>query len=330
MAASHLADNCRSYRSVCYLGARVSQAAADQLTADGHALFEAKQYAEAAARFERAATIFPTHASAWKGLGHALLLLGKTTESARAFDRAIGLRPDSATALWGGALAHADLGHRVVAQNYLTRALELQPTWIEMARGVPKLAAYLQLSSRTANLLRGVLGAYSARAYKRAGDASQVLEVLRAGNCPDKGTITYASLGLCDHAWPEEGRPRVELLLASIADGEIYGQIVANTAFHLMGNNFFPSPGAIVRDVVAVLGAGELSTRLPHVYFTRPRPWPVRLPIDVGPPAITLVMVVPVSEAEYQVWRSHGAQAFELALEGAGADLADLRRSGAL
>ena len=82
----------------------MSQAAADQLAAEGHALFEEQRYAEAAARFERAATIFPSHHPAWKGLGHALLCLGRTHEAARAFDRAIGLRPDSATALWGGAL----------------------------------------------------------------------------------------------------------------------------------------------------------------------------------------------------------------------------------
>jgi tetratricopeptide (TPR) repeat protein len=308
----------------------VSQAAADALTAEGHALFEQKHYAEAASRFERAATIFPSHPMAWKGLGNAYLCLGKTTEAARAFDRAIGLRPDSATALWGGALAHADLGHRIVAQNYLSRALQLQPTWVEMARTVPKLAAFLQLSSHTANLLRYALGAYSARAYKHAGDANLVLEVLRTGDCPEKGTITYASLGLCDHAWPEVGRPRVELLLASITDGEVCGQIVANTAFHLMGNNFFPEPGSIVRDVVAVLGHGDLSRRLPHVYFTVPRPWPIRLPLEEGPPPITLVMLVPVSEAEYQFWRGHGMKAFELALDAAGADLADLRRSGVL
>lgn len=308
----------------------MSQPVADQLTAEGHALFEQKQYAEAAARFERAATIFPAHAVAWKGLGNALLCLGKTTEAARAFDRAIGLRPDSATALWGGALAHADLGHRMMAQNYLSRVLQLQPSWVEMARNVPKLAAFLQLSSHVANLLRGALGPYSARAYKHAGDPSQVIEVLRAANCPVKGTVTYASLGLCDHAWREPGRPRVELLMASTVDGEINGQIVANAAYHLLGNHFFPEPGSFVRDVIAVLGAGELSQRLPHVYFTVPRSWPIRLPLDEGPPAITLVALVPVSEREYQVWRAHGVQAFELALTASGVDLADLRRGDAV
>ena len=35
-----------------------------------------------------------------------------------------------------------------------------------------------------------------------------------------------------------------------------------------------------------------------------PRLWRLTLPIDEGPPPITLAQVVPVSEAEYQAWRS--------------------------
>lgn len=308
----------------------MSQAAADQLTAEGHALFEQKRYGEAAACFERAAKVLPTHAAAWKGLGHCLLVLGRPLEAARAFDRAIGLRPDSATALWGGALAHAELANRLVAKDYLMRALRLQPTWVAMARGVPKLSAFLQLSAHTADLLRVELGPYSARAYRHAADPEVVLEVLRIGDCPERGTVTYASLGLCDVAWPETGRPRVELLLASIRDGDVCAQIVANTAFHLIDKRFFPEPGALVRDVIAVLGAGPVSTRLPHVYFAVPRMWDVPLPLDEGPPAITCVMAVPVTEAEYQHWRAHGPRSLERALTDSGVDVADLRRPSAV
>ncbi len=306
----------------------MSQAAADQLTAEGHALFEEKRYADAAARFERAASIFPTHAQAWKGLGHALLCLGRAPEAARAFDRAIGLRPDSATALWGGALAHAELAQKIVAKDYLRRALELQPTWVAMAREVPKLAAFLQLSSFAAEAVRAALGAFSVRTYRHAGGGAPI-EVARIGDCPHKGTVTFVSFGLSDVEWPEPGRPRVELILASTLDGEVCGQIVAQTVFHLTAKQFFPEPGKIVRDVIGVLG-GELAGRLPHLYFTVPRPWRVPLPLDAGPPPLTLVMAVPVSDAEYQHWRANGHVAFEAAMTGTGVDLADLRRASIL
>src|SRR5882672_3414005 len=87
----------------------MSQASADALVASGNELLRVENYSDAAAKFERAAQIFPPHALAWKGLGHALLCMGRAQEAARAFDRAIGLRPESATALWGGAVAHAEI-----------------------------------------------------------------------------------------------------------------------------------------------------------------------------------------------------------------------------
>jgi hypothetical protein len=305
----------------------MSLAAADALTAEGNDLFQQQAYVEAAGRFERAATVYPAHHQAWKGLGHALLCLGRSGDAARAFDRAIGLRPDSATALWGGALSHADLGHKLVAQNYLRRALALQPTWGEMAREVPQLAALLQLSTHTATLIRRAFGTFSGRIFRRAGGAGQI-EVARLPGCPDVGLTTSISIGLSDHIWPMAERPRVEVILASTIDTEVCGQIVANAAFHVMDTGFFPEPGTMVRDVVAVLGAGELSQRLPHLYFNVPRLWLVRLPLDIGPPSITLAQAIPVSEAEYQMWRAHGPAGLDHMFQARRVDLADLRRSG--
>lgn len=300
--------------------------AADQLTAEGNELFQRHEYVQAMARFERATAIYPQHHQAWKGLGHCLLCLARPIEAARAFDRAIGLKPDSATALWGGALAHADLGHRIVAQNYLKRVLALQPTWLELALSVPALAAFLQLSQFAGELLRRVLGTASTRAYRHTGDHTRTIDVARFADVPEPGLITYASQGLSNVDWPD-GRPRLEVLLAALHDVRAAPQIVANAVFHVMDTAFYPAPGTMVRDLVGVIGAGDLSLRLPHAYFSVPRRWNLRLPLDEGPPAITLTMVVPVSEREYQFWKSHGDEALEARFEEAEMEPADLRRA---
>jgi tetratricopeptide (TPR) repeat protein len=307
----------------------VSLAAADALTQEGNDLFQQQAYPAAAARFERAVTVYPTHAQAWKGLGHSLLCMGKAAEAARAFDRAIGLRPESATALWGGALAHADLGHKLVAQNYLRRALVLQPTWSEMALGVPQLAELLQLSAHAGDLIRRAFGTYSGRAYRHT-DGVRRIEVARLVSCPEVGITTAVSIGVCDHAWATPQHPRMEIILASTIDTETVGQIVANAAFHIMDSGFYPEPGAMVRDLVAVLKAGELSQRLPHLYFNMPRLWRVRLPLDIGPPAITLSQAIPVSEAEYQYWKANGPAGLDAAFVARRVEIADLRRPGTL
>ena len=305
----------------------VSQAAADALVSQGHELFRTEHFDQAADRFRRATVMFPPHAVAWKGLGHALLCMGKPHEAARAFDQAIGLKPDSATALWGGALAHAEIGNKVVAQNYLRRTLALQPTWLAMAQGVPQLALFLGVSNRAADLLRQAFGAFSGRTYRHATELERAIEVGRLTNLPVFGQWTFVSIGVSNKEWPE-GRPRVELLMASTVDTEICGQILANLGFHLTMTEFFPEPGTMVRDVVASLAAGELSQRLPHVYVCPPKAWNLHLPLTVGPPAITLAQIFPISEAEYQTWRNHGADRFERSLVERRVDLADLRRSG--
>src|ERR1041384_2422175 len=180
----------------------MSQVSADALVASANELLRVENYSEAAAKFERAAQIFPPHALAWKGLGHALLCRGRAQEAARAFDRAIGLRPDSATALWGGAVAHAEVGNKVVAQNYLRRTLALQPTWIEMARAVSQLAPYLQISTKAADALRTALGTFSTRTYHRSNDAAIALEVGRFCDQPQLKLWTYATIGLSNTKWP--------------------------------------------------------------------------------------------------------------------------------
>lgn len=305
----------------------MSQAAADTLVASANELFRAENFSEAAEKFERATQVFPPHPLAWKGLGHALLCLGRPHEAARAFDRAIGIRPGSATALWGGAIAHAEIGNKVVAQNYLRRTLALQPTWIEMARSVPQLVPFLQVSTRAADALRVALGTYSTRTYRHASDESLALEVARFTDQPSFGLWTFATIGLSNTKWRELGRPRIELVLATTVDAEVCGQILANLAFHLSNTAFFPEPGVMVRDVIGALGAGDLSQRLPHTYIVVPRPWRIALPIDNGPPPITLAQVVAVSEAEYQTWRGDPA-GFDATLVQRKVDLADLKRPG--
>jgi len=306
----------------------MSQAAADSLVREADELLRNERYEEAAVRFEKAAEVFPSHAIAWKGLGHSLMRLGRPEDAVRAFDRAIGITPESATALWGGAVAHAEIGNQVVAHSYLKRTLALQPSWAEMALGIPQLALFLQTSTRAAEKLRAHFGPFSTRTYRHAADEARVVEVGRIAKQPQFGQFTFVTLGLSNHTWPEEQRPRIELVLASTIDDDACGQILANLAFHLGETQFFPEPGVMVRDVVGALNAGDLSQRLPHIYVTVPRLWDLSLPIEDGPPPVTLAQVVPVSEAEYALWLDKPAE-LDMALVARGVDVADLRRTGA-
>src|SRR5262245_52863724 len=203
----------------------MSQAAADSLVREGDELFRAERFGEAAARFERAVVVFPQHSLGWRGLGQALLRLGKPHEAARAFDQAIGLRPDSATALWGGAVAHGETGNKLVARDYLRRTIALQPTWAEMALGVPSLAGFLHASTRAADRLRALFGELTRQRYHHANHPDRYVDIARIENVPKPGTTTFVTIGLSNALWDEAERPRVELVLLSTEDSETSRQM---------------------------------------------------------------------------------------------------------
>ena len=143
------------------------------------------------------------------------------------------------------------------------------------------------------------------------------------------GQFTFVTVGLSNAEWSEDRSGRASSWCSrSTVDREACAQILANLAFHLSETRFFPEPGTMVRDVVAPRRAGDLSQRLPHVYVCSPRAWNLDLPLDVGPPAITLAQVFPISESEYQTWKGLGPARFEAMLSDRRVDILDLRRSG--
>ncbi|MEZ4365071.1 MAG: suppressor of fused domain protein [Kofleriaceae bacterium] len=308
----------------------MSQAAADRLLAEAAAALAGGTPAAAARAFEQATRLMPTCAPAWKGLGEVRLGLGQPAAAARAFDRAIGLRPDSATALWGGALAHAELGRALMARFYLQRALALQPSWIEMARTIAQLQGLLTITARVAEVLRAALGPMSTKRLRHAELPDRSIEVGRVVDLPSRGTTTYVTVGLCEHAWADPASPRLELVLASNLPLGPSSQILANAAFHLMAGPLPPRPGALIEGLVGALAVPGLSERLPHLYLAEPVPWRLPTPVDAGPPSVAILQAVPVSEPERALWRAGGADELERRLGEAGTDIADLERTGAL
>jgi hypothetical protein len=197
-----------------------------------------------------------------------------------------------------------------------------------MAANTPQLVSFLQVSARTGDRLRDLFGPFSTRRFTHAGDDARAIEVGRIANRPEFGKLTYVTVGLSNHEWQEAERPRIELMLVSTIDSTACTQILANLAFHLADTNIFPEPGTMVRDVVGALGSGDLSERLPHVYVQSPRALGFELPLDVGPPAVTLAQVFPISDEEYQTWKALGSERFERSLVDRKVDIADLRRLG--
>src|SRR5262249_24321731 len=140
------------------------------------------------------------------------------------------------------------------------RTLDLEPTWIELARALPELDCLIRPSARAAAVLAR-LGPYSLR---RVGS----IEIARVAHCPRPGVVTLFTVGLADHAWPDPQRPRVELAIVAA-----HAEQLAALAARLIESDCFPEPGVVVRDVFA----GEAS---PHALIAAARSWSLPLPLD--------------------------------------------------
>jgi hypothetical protein len=159
-------------------------------------------------------------------------------------------------------------------------------------------------------------------------DPARRVGVLRAERSPRPGRTTYCSFGLSSRDWSHRRFPyRLEVLTACDGDEPALARIVATIAFHMVDRDFLAGPGSVLRGAIGILGAGELSVRLPHVYFARPFPWSMPTPfVKLASAPVVAVYAIPIAEGEARFWKENGNAAFEARLEESGVDVFDLRR----
>jgi tetratricopeptide (TPR) repeat protein len=93
----------------------------------GTAKYQARQYQDAIADYDRAIAINPQHANAYVGRGTAKYGLGKYQAAIPDHDRAIEIDPEYATAYNNRGLAKYSLGQNQAAINDYDRAIEIDP-----------------------------------------------------------------------------------------------------------------------------------------------------------------------------------------------------------
>jgi Flp pilus assembly protein TadD/predicted Ser/Thr protein kinase len=106
-----------------------------QLTQAGWQLWQARDLAGAAAKFQQAVQLAPDNVDAWNGLGWAQFNSGKNDEAETAFQKAVLLQPDYPAALNG--LGQIYLSERKYdeAEKYLLQAAPHAPAaWFGLAR----------------------------------------------------------------------------------------------------------------------------------------------------------------------------------------------------
>ncbi len=123
--------------------------AADRWRQQGREHFQARRYPQAAAAYEQAARLAPSHAGSFAGLGAARLAMGDTAGAVSAYQSAVRIEPNRSSFWSALARAQAQSGDRGGAVASLQRALQLDPSNQNAQNGLHALGVQQAVASST-------------------------------------------------------------------------------------------------------------------------------------------------------------------------------------
>ena len=154
---------------------------------------------EAAASFQRALTINPTHAPAWHNLGNAYARLDRLDEAIAAFRQALALDEEYALAWYNLGNAHFAKGELAQARKAFTTALDHQEGYADAYHGLGGVALREGAAEEAVGHFRTVLAADSsyarahyglALAYRALGDSLRAVAGTGSLQAAARRTVT--------------------------------------------------------------------------------------------------------------------------------------------
>ncbi len=146
------------------------------------------------------------------------------------------------------------------------------------------------------------------RYYNDGGD--KIIDILSCTNVPQKGLQSCASIGLSDTPiglTVDEKELRTEIVGVSDMRIKTFGNIIASAAFNIMDSHKCHL-NYIVENVV---NQYIKDTDMKHILLTNPFLWDQAHSINFDNICIAWLMVVPISDSEYDYAKKHGTDALE-------------------
>jgi tetratricopeptide (TPR) repeat protein len=151
-----------------------------QLTQEGWQLWQARQWDEAAAKFNRAVRLAPKNSEVWNGLGWASFSSGKWPEAEKAFQSAVALDPNHPAALNGLGQLYLAQQKNDLAETYLLKASSRAPAaWYGLARLYLLQGKFERAEEWAAKVIDSGQGDDVARQMLQAARAKHLSEGLR-------------------------------------------------------------------------------------------------------------------------------------------------------
>ena len=159
-------------------------------------------------------------------------------------------------------------------------------------------------------------------------DHKSHVDILTCEDRPQKGVISYSTVGLSD--WPlykgeEEYGVRLEIVGACGSAFTNFDNALSTAAFCIINSKWFCFPGAVFPDVLSMY---DCSPTMQHFLFVPPFLWENDLnTIDLEEKKVAWLLAVPISEAERVFADDNGSDKLEDLFVERQIDIFNLHRS---
>jgi hypothetical protein len=155
------------------------------------------------------------------------------------------------------------------------------------------------------------------------------VDIIACQDRPCDGVTSFGTIRLSDFAIFQNGKEfptRIELIAACASYNSMFPNIMASVAFCIIRSKMFVQPGSVLPNYVKEYYP---ESPLPHVLLTTPLQnlWDGDLKTtDLGSKKVSWLMMVPISEGEFQYLQKNGSDGLESLFEENQIDIFDLDR----
>lgn len=153
------------------------------------------------------------------------------------------------------------------------------------------------------------------------------IDILLCENSPNINICSYGTIGVSDQPLINKGKDigfRVELVAAGGAQFSEMANILSTVAFCVIKDQWLCASGALFPDVIKMYRS---NSQMKHIMLTTPFLWTNLKTIDLKDKKVVWLMLIPISEKEYQFAEQNGSNALENIFKEKQLDLFDLDRA---
>lgn len=173
------------------------------------------------------------------------------------------------------------------------------------------MAKISESNKSLAKTLAGVFGTKPQVSRYWDDNKKSSIDILLCANSPQEYVYSYGTLGLSDYPLINKGEDvgfRVEFVAACGARYDEFANILSTAAFCVINSGWYASPGSIFPGVVSMY---RKNTDMKHLMFSPPFLWNDLKTLELNDKIVAWLMLVPISDKEYQFAEINGSDTLE-------------------